>query len=75
MKRPFFMSMSMKNLIGHFKNSILSVFFTSFFMMLLSFLDNRFLELSLLILFLLPPLLFLDFVLWVLFYDQKTGKL
>lgn len=64
----------MKNLINHFRNSILAVFFTALPALCLIFYDVEFVKLALLILSVLPLLLFLDFCLWIVFYKEDKEE-
>jgi hypothetical protein len=69
-----FIAQNMKNLFNHFRNSILAVFFTALFPLLLCIYDIEFFKLVLLVLFSLPILLFLDFCLWIVFYKDEIEK-
>ena len=64
----------MKNLLNHFRNSILAVFFSALVPLFLCLYDIKFAKLVLLIFFTLPILLLLDFCLWVVFYKEKIEK-
>ena len=64
----------MKNLFNHFRNSIVSVFFTALVPFILCIYDSEFAKLVLLILCCLPILLFLDFCLWIVFYKNEIEK-
>ncbi len=64
----------MKNLINHFRNSILAVFFTALPALCLIFYDVEFVKLVLLIFCALPVLLLLDFCLWIVFYKDEIEK-
>jgi len=61
----------MKNLFKHFRNSILAVFYTALMSLALCFYDILFCKLVFLIFLTLPILLFLDFCLWIVFYNKK----
>lgn len=61
----------MRNLINHFRNSILAVFYTALVPLALCIYDIIFFKLVFIIFLALPILLFLDFCLWIVFYNEK----